>query len=94
MYPLITNGRIVADAEVEGLGSFFIGERVRVHVTVEVREVIVIPHRYVSTRFGNDFVILETESGHRDVVVLLGRDIAEGVEILAGLSLGDTLVQP
>ncbi|WP_323035287.1 efflux RND transporter periplasmic adaptor subunit [Pararhodobacter sp.] len=94
VYPLITNGRIVADAEVEGLGSYFVGERVRVHIAVETREVIVIPRGYATTRFGNDFVILETDSGRRDVVVLLGRDLAEGVEILAGLSAGDTLVQP
>lgn len=94
VYPLISNGRVLADAEVEGLGSFFIGERVRVHVTVDTREVIVIPRSYVTTRFGNDFVSLETEDGHRDIVVLLGQETAEGVEILAGLSVGDRLVQP
>lgn len=94
VYPLITNGRVVADAEVEGLGSFFVGERVRVHVTVDTREVILIPRSYVTTRFGNDFVSLETEEGHRDIVVLLGEETAEGVEILAGLSAGDRLVQP
>lgn len=94
VYPLISNGRIVADAEVEGLGSFFIGERVRVHVAVETREVIVIPRSYINTRFGNDFVVLETEDGHSDVVVLLGQETPEGVEILAGLSFGDRLVQP
>ncbi len=94
VYPLISNGRIVADAEVEGLGSFFIGERVRVHVTVETREVIIIPRSYVTTRFGNDFVAPETANGYRDVVVLLGQEDPAGVEILAGLSFGDRLVQP
>ncbi|WP_108483000.1 efflux RND transporter periplasmic adaptor subunit [Oceaniglobus ichthyenteri] len=94
VYPLITNGRIVADAEVEGLGSFFVGERVRVHVTVDKREVIVIPRSYVTTRFGNDFVVLDTQTGPRDVVVLLGQESPDGVEILAGLSTGDRLVQP
>ena len=86
--------RLVADAEVAGLGSFFIGERVRVHVTVDTRQVIVIPRDYVATRFGNDFVTLDTGDGRRDVVVLLGAEGAEGVEILAGLSAGDRLVQP
>ena len=94
VYPLIANGRVVADAEVEGLGSFFVGERVRVHVTVDTRQVIVIPRDYVTTRFGNDFVILETPNGNRDVVVLLGRETTDGVEILAGLSVGDRVVQP
>ena len=94
VYPLIQNGRVIADAEVAGLGSFFIGERVRVHVTVDTRQVIVITRDYVTTRFGNDFVTLDTGDGHRDVVVLLGAEGAEGVEILAGLSAGDRLVQP
>jgi len=94
VYPQISNGRVVADAAVEGLGSFFVGERVRVHVTVDTREVIVIPRDYVTTRFGNDFVTLETEEGRRDIVVLLGDETAEGVEALAGLSVGDMLVQP
>ena len=94
VYPLIQNGRVIADAEVAGLGSFFIGERVRVHVTVDTRQVIVIPRDYVATRFGNDFVTLDTGDGRRDVVVLLGAEGAEGVEILAGLSAGDRLVQP
>jgi hypothetical protein len=67
---------------------------VRVHVTVDTRQVIVIPRDYVTTRFGNDFVTLDTGDGHRDVVVLLGAESAEGVEILAGLSAGDRLVQP
>ncbi|MFP7572124.1 efflux RND transporter periplasmic adaptor subunit [Marivita sp. S2033] len=94
VYPLIANGRIVADAEVDGLGSFFVGERVRVNVSVESREVIIIPRDYVTTRYGNDFVSLETAAGTRDVVVLLGEESAEGVEVLAGLSAGDRLVQP
>lgn len=94
VYPQITNGRITADAEVDGLGSFFVGERVRVYVTVDTRDVIMVPRDLVTTRFGNDFVSLQTEDGTRDVVVLLGEDTPDGVEILAGLSAGDTLVQP
>ena len=94
VYPQITNGRITADAEVDGLGSFFVGERVRVYVTVDTRQGIVIPRTLVTTRFGNDFVTLQTADGTRDVVVLLGEDIADGVEVLAGLSVGDKLVQP
>jgi len=94
VYPRITNGRVIADAEVAGLGSFFVGERVRVHVTVEEREAIVIPRDYIATRFGNDFVTVETEEGAHDVVVLLGEQTEQGVEILTGLSVGDRLVAP
>ena len=92
--PRITNGRVIADAEVDGLGSFFVGERVRVYVTVDTREVLLVPPDYISTRFGNDFVILGTDHGPSEVVVLLGEATDAGVEILAGLSAGDMLVRP
>ncbi|WP_289041154.1 efflux RND transporter periplasmic adaptor subunit [uncultured Aliiroseovarius sp.] len=94
VYPLIQNGRITADAEVGGLGSYFVGERVRVYITVDTRQVIIIPRDFITTRFGNDFVTLQTADGTREVVVLLGEETADGVEILAGLSTGDKLVQP
>ncbi|QEE34691.1 efflux RND transporter periplasmic adaptor subunit [Octadecabacter sp. SW4] len=93
VYPRIENGRVIADAEVDGLGSFFVGERVRVHVTVERRETIILPRAYISTRFGNDFVTVETEEGRHDIVVLLGAETPQGVEILTGLSVGDRVVQ-
>ena len=94
VYPRIENGRVIADAEVDGLGSFFVGERVRVYVTVDTREVLLVPPDYISTRFGNDFVILGTDHGPSEVVVLLGEATDAGVEILAGLSAGDMLVRP
>lgn len=94
VYPRITDGRVIADAAVEGLGSFFVGERVRVYLTVDTRDAFIIPRDYITTRFGNDFVVLETGDGHQDVVVLRGEESAEGVEILAGLSVGDRLVRP
>lgn len=94
VYPRIENGRVIADAEVAGLGSFFVGERVRVHVTVEQRETIILPRAYIATRFGNDFVTVETEEGRHDIVVLLGAETSQGVEILSGLSAGDRVVRP
>jgi RND family efflux transporter MFP subunit len=94
VYPRITNGRVIADAEVDGLGSFFVGERVRVYVTVDTREVLLVPSAYITTRFGNDFVILATGHGPSEIVVLLGEETADGIEILAGLSAGDMLVRP
>jgi len=94
VYPRIVNGRVVADAEVDGLGSFFVGERVRVYVTVDTREVLLVPPDFLSTRFGNDFVTLSTDHGPSEIVVLLGEETDAGYEILAGLSAGDILVRP
>ncbi len=43
VYPRLDAGQVVADAEVEGLGDFFVGERVRVTIAADRRPAIVIP---------------------------------------------------
>ncbi|MDJ0929565.1 hypothetical protein [Breoghania sp.] len=57
------------------------------------------PHDFITTRFGLDFVKLKREGGEPlDIVVQLGEhheiDGKPGVEILSGLKVGDTLVTP
>ena len=100
VYPELQNGRVVADAEVNGIGDYFVGERALVWVGVGTRETIVIPRAFVFTRFGIDYVRLDSAEGPAtDVVVQLGRPvridtIADGVEVLAGLRPGDRLVMP
>ncbi len=41
VYPELSNGRVIADAEVPGLGSFFIGERVLVWISAGKRDAYV-----------------------------------------------------
>lgn len=95
VYPRIEDGRVVADALVDGLGGFFVGERVRVYVSVDERDAIIIPADYVSTRYGVDYVHLVTESGDTaEVSVLRGPATEAGVEILSGISAGDQVVRP
>lgn len=95
VYPRIQDGRVIADAVVEGLGDYFVGERVRVLVGVDERQAIRIPARFISTRYGVDYVRVRAEAGAtHDVVVQPGEQADGFVEILAGLSAGDVLVQP
>lgn len=98
VYPELTNGRVVADADVPGLGSYFVGERVLVWISAGKRQAIVVPRRFVFKRFGLDYVRLEGKDGvMSDAVIQPGRieSAPDGsVEILAGLAAGDTLVQP
>ena len=54
VYPRIEDGRVVADANVEGLGDYFVGRRIRVWVSAGERTAIVIPASLVTTRFGVD----------------------------------------
>ncbi|HXH42581.1 MAG TPA: efflux RND transporter periplasmic adaptor subunit [Bradyrhizobium sp.] len=99
VYPQIEEGRVIADATVEGLGEYFVGDRLRVWVSGGTRAAFVIPSGYVTTRFGIDYVRLQKGSGILDVPVQRGRELptpalADGLEILSGISVGDQLVRP
>lgn len=95
VYPQIEDGRVIADAVVEGLGDYFVGERVRVLLSVGERPGIVIPEDFLEMRFGIDFVRLRDAEGViRAVVVQRGQATQNGVEILSGLAAGDVLVRP
>lgn len=99
VYPQIRQGRVIADAQVPGLGDFFVGERIEAAISVGMRDAFVIPLEYISTRFGLDFVRIARDTGEPlDVVVQLGRprlvDDVPFVEVHSGLKDGDTLVRP
>ncbi len=99
VYPELDDGRVVADAEVPGLGTYFVGERVLVWISAGKRETFVVPRDLVFKRFGLDYVRLKKGDGSTaDVVVQTGRDVktdgADEVEILAGVTAGDKLVRP
>ncbi len=100
VYPEIQNGRVVADARAEGLGDYFVGERVRVYLAVDEREAILVPRSFIRTRFGVDYALLAGAAGAaREVVVQMGpvrpaADIPDAVEILSGLGPGDVLIAP
>lgn len=91
VYPEIRRGRVVADVAVEGLGDFFVGERVQVRVGVGIREVILIPDDYLFQRFGLTFATLK---GGAEIVIQPGRSRAGDIEVLSGLKIGDVLVRP
>lgn len=99
VYPQIEDGRVVADATVEGLGEYFVGDRLRVWIAGGERTAFVIPSTYVTTRFGIDYVLLRQADRPISVPVQRGRDLptsdlSNGLEILSGIRSGDVLVQP
>ncbi len=100
VYPQIEDGRVVADADVEGLGDNFVGERIRVWVSGGERTAFVIPATFITTRFGVDYVRVRNADGSEiDVPVQRGRAVPtrnepDGIEILSGLKPGDVLVRP
>ncbi len=100
VYPEIDNGRIIANATVEGLGDYFVGERIRVWVSAGTRNAIIIPDDYIATKFGIDYVHLRTKGdAYVEIPVQRGRpaprpELQNGIEILSGITSGDVLVKP
>jgi len=99
VYPQIEDGRVIADATVQGLGEYFVGDRLRVWISGGTRTAYVIPSNYVTTRFGIDYVHLRQADQIVDAPVQRGRDLPspelpDGLEILSGIRAGDQLVAP
>lgn len=94
VYPSVTGGEVRADANVPGLDSSLIGRRVAAQVESGRRKGLLVPDRYVSTRFGIDTVTVRTKTGETSSVPVQIAPSAEAgkVEILSGVSAGDTLV--
>jgi RND family efflux transporter MFP subunit len=100
VYPQIEDGRVVADAAVEGLGDYFVSERLRVWIAAGERTAFVVPAAFIRTLFGVDYVrVQEAAAKAIDVPVQRGRalprpDMPDGIEILSGVRPGDVLVRP
>ncbi|WP_127116007.1 efflux RND transporter periplasmic adaptor subunit [Shimia sediminis] len=97
VYPLIENGRVIADVEVDDLATDFVDARVLVRLPIGTRSALVVPQDAVRSRMGLDFVTVKGQDGlgfERAVVLGMSHDI-EGksvIEILSGLQPGETLV--
>ena len=99
VYPQIEEGRVIADAKVEELGEYFVGDRLRVWISGGTRPAYVIPASFVKTRFGIDYVLLRQGDGTVEVPVQRGRqmptpELPDGLEILSGIRAGDQLARP
>lgn len=94
VYPQIEEGRVVADAEVQGVGDYFVGTRIRVWIAAGTRPGIVIPPAYLAARAGIDEVRLKRGDAAIAIPVQRGAESPQGIEILSGLRAGDVLVTP
>lgn len=100
VYPQIENGRVVADARVEGLGDYFLDQRIEVWISGGSRQAFIVPAHFIVTRLGLDYAELRQPNGSTiEVPVQRGReqprpDMPDALEILSGLQAGDVLVQP
>lgn len=95
IYPLIENGRVVADVSVKGLSEAFVDARVLVRLPVDRRPALVVPQSAVLTRSGLDFVGVAAGDGIALRAVVTGERHriggAEVIEVLSGLQDGDRI---
>ena len=96
IYPAVNDGAVVADVTAANLPGELIGRHVRAVISVGERQALVIPRRYVQTRFGVDSVRLVARDGTVSETPVQVRDgpTADQVEILSGVRAGDVLTPP
>lgn len=98
VYPEIADGRVIADVDVSGIGSYFVNERTLVSIPVGKRSILAVPPNAVTSLHGIDYVRLAAAARPMDVAVILGATFeSQGetlVEILTGLKDGDRIVLP
>ncbi|WP_404710489.1 efflux RND transporter periplasmic adaptor subunit [Sphingomonas sp. MMS24-J13] len=93
VYPAVTGGRVRVDATAPGLSTQFVGRRVGVSIEVGRRRALVVPRRFVSTRYGIDQVDVVTADRRVSAVPVQVAPTADPdkIEILSGVAAGDTL---
>jgi len=93
VYPAVVDGRLRVDATVPGLTADLAGRRIGVSIAVGRRKALVVPRRFLATRYGIDQVdVLTTDHRISAVPVQIAStaDPAK-VEILSGVAAGDVL---
>lgn len=96
VYPAITEGQVRVDATLPGLTTQFVGRRVSASVEIGTRKALVVPRAFVTTRYGMDQVQIVSNDKQLSMVPVQIASTADPakVEILSGVSAGDTLFAP
>lgn len=96
VYPAAVAGRTIADVSAEGLPSDRVGQRVPVRVPIGVRQALILPERFVTRRYGIDFVRTVDRAGRvAEAPVQLGETVGgDRVEVMSGLKAGDIVLAP
>jgi RND family efflux transporter MFP subunit len=99
VYPAVRDGKIVIDIDAAAFDGGFVGMRVPVLIPIGMRPTIAIPEKFISVRYGVDYVTLQRKDGGAlDAPVQRGRVfISDGeslIESLTGLRAGDVIIAP
>jgi len=98
VYPLIENGRVIADVEVGDIPTGFVDARVLVRLPVGQTQALLVPADLVVTRMGLDFVNVKQGDNTALRAIVPGEhhriESREMVEVLSGLRAGEVLLPP
>ncbi|WP_336965116.1 efflux RND transporter periplasmic adaptor subunit [Sphingobium aquiterrae] len=96
VYPAIAGGRVRVDATVSGLTTQAVGRRVGVTIAVGRRRAFMVPRRFVSTRYGIDYVDILTPDRRVSAVSVQTAPTGDPsmLEIISGVAAGDILFAP
>ena len=96
VYPLIENGRVIADVDMGEDAASFVNARVLVRLPVGETSALLVPAELVVTRMGLDFVsVKQGDHAALRAIVPGEHHVIEGramVEVLSGLREGEVLV--
>lgn len=92
VYPSISQGQVTADLTPAGFESLPVGARVTAYVSLGRRQAVIVPRRYVTTRYGLDYVRLVQPGGPViETTVETAPYDGDRLEILGGLNAGDRI---
>ncbi len=93
IYPAISGGRMRVDAARSHLSSQLVGKQVSASIDLGRRQALVVPRRFITTRYGIDSVELVTPDRQLSSIPVQTQatGVPDQIEILSGLSAGDTL---
>lgn len=96
VYPAIAGGRVQVDATVPGLTTQVVGRRVGVMIEVGRRKALIVPRRFIATRYGIDYVDVVTPDHRISAVSVQTAPTGDPdmLEIIGGVTAGDTLFAP
>ena len=95
IYPSVTSGEATIDLAAPKAAAGLIGSRVDVVVPVGHRLAIAVPSRFLSHRYGVDYVrVLKKDGTASEIVVQTGTQVGSATEVLSGLAPGDVILGP
>jgi RND family efflux transporter MFP subunit len=94
VYPSVVSGQMTVDVELPGIDNSLIGRRLAAKIETGSRKALLVPIQFVTNRYGIDYVtVLAKDGSATQVPVQVAPSNEAGkIELLSGVSAGDTLI--